>query len=102
MLQGIAAYPAGCEAAGGRSGACKEEVVLREGTSTRPPAAHAPSLTCEAYLVPALPAASGFQVPDIAAQASAELLSDAPLPLQKLLPDAADASPTSSENADMA
>ena len=63
--------------------------------------AHAPSLTSADCTAPALPAASGFQVPDTAVQAPDEFLPDAPSPLKKPLPDAADASPTRSENVDM-
>lgn len=66
------------------------------------PAGHHPSLTSAACPAPALLAASGFQVPDSAAQAPAEFLSYAPSPLQKLLPNAVDASPKRSENAGIA
>jgi hypothetical protein len=64
--------------------------------------AQAPSLTSAAYPVPVLPAVSGFQVPDIIAQAPAELQSDAPLPLQKSLPDSADVLPARNKGADIA
>lgn len=103
LPRGTAADPAECVAAGGRSGAWKEEV----GCKGRKPdhsgsAAHTPSLTSEVCPASAPPAAAGFQVPEIPAQAPAEFLSAAASPLQKLLPDAADASPTRNENANMA
>lgn len=102
LPRGTAADPAEYVAAGGRSGAWKERRAVRKGNDHAGSAAHTPSLTCEACPASAPPAPVVFQVPETAAQAPAASLSAAASPPQRLLPDAAGASPTGNEKANTA
>lgn len=105
LPQETAAAPAECITAGGRFGAWKErdKKSCKEGKLDRAESvAHTPRLTCEACPASALPAVADFQAPETVAQAPAELLSAAASPLQRLLPDAAEASPTGNEKANVA